>query len=332
MHRLIVKSVLAGLMALAAASAAPAAANPPHANGQIVFARFDPLLEDTVIHTVNPDGSHERQVLPLPAECPRWTPDGTRITTCGFPPHNATAIINPDDGSYRALPMPDPDNLFTACLLMSPDATRLACEGFGEDLVGNPTDPSLNGIYTIRSSDGRDLTRMTSNPGGGDLPGDYSPNGKRLVFGRFDHPSDPDGLYTVKTNGTGLRQITPTGTILRAESSGSWSPQGNKILFARRLAADRRTTLWVVNTDGSGLNQIDVQVQPACGGPIAEPGSRSCFYPRWSPDGTKIAFSIFSDATGDNVYTANSDGTHVTQVTHGGEDDSPDWGTHPLAR
>ena len=46
MHRFIVKSVLAGLMALAAVSATPAAANPPHANGQILFARFDPLLED----------------------------------------------------------------------------------------------------------------------------------------------------------------------------------------------------------------------------------------------------------------------------------------------
>ncbi len=48
-------------------------------------------------------------------------------------------------------------------------------------------------------------------------------------------------------------------------------------------------------------------------------------------DGAKIVFSIFSDATGENVYTANADGTGVTQVTHGGEDEAPDWGTHPLA-
>lgn len=93
-----------------------------------------------------------------------------------------------------------------------------------------------------------------------------------------------------------------------------------------------RQSLCVVQSDGSGLHELVAEGQPPCGRPIADPTSRSCFHPRWSPDGTKIVFSIFSDATGENVYTANSDGTHVTQVTHGGEDEDPDWGTHPLAR
>jgi Tol biopolymer transport system component len=325
MRRQII-GALAGLAALVAVSATPAAANPPGDNGQIVFARFDPLLEDTVLYTVNPDGSHERQVLLLPAQCPRWSPDGTRIVTCGFPPDGATAIINPDVGSYRTLAMPDPDNLFTGCPLMSPDGSRIACAGWGQ------TDPSLNGIYTVRTSDGDDLTRMTSNPGGEDLPGDYSPNGKRLVFGRFDHPTDLDGLYTVKVDGTGLRRITPPGTILGPDSGGSWSPQGNQIVFARRLAADQRTTLWVVHTDGSGLHQIHVQGQPACGGPISDPTARGCFHPRWSPDGTKIVFTTFTAETGRDVYTVSADGGGLAQVTDGGDDQTPDWGTHPLAR
>jgi hypothetical protein len=104
--------------------------------------------------------------------------------------------------------MPDPDNLFTACPLMSPDAARLACGGFGE------TDPTLNGVYTIRSSDGGDLTRMTSNPGGDDIPGDFSPSGKRLVLARFDQNGDPAGLYVTKVNATYLQPITPPGTLL----------------------------------------------------------------------------------------------------------------------
>ena len=322
---------LAALVALAVV-VAPAGAKPPGSNGQIVFSRFDPLLDDEVIYTVNPDGSHERQVLALPAQCPRWSPDGTRIVTCGFAPNGATAIIDPDDGSYRVLPMPDPDHLFTACPLMSPDGARLACESFGEDRFENPTDPGLNGIYTIRSSDGGGLTRMTSNPGGNDLPGDYSPNGKRLVFARFDHPTDADGLYTVKADGAGLRRITPTGTILGPDSGGSWSPQGNQIVFARRIAADRRTTLWVVHRDGGGLHEIQVQGEPACGGPISDPTARGCFHPHWSPDGAKIVFTTFSAAAGRDVYTANVDGTGLARVTYGGSSSSPDWGTHPLAR
>jgi Tol biopolymer transport system component len=331
MRRLII-GALFGLLTLAAESATPAAANPRGDNGQIVFARFDPLVDDDVIYTVNPDGSHERQVLPLPAQCPRWSPDGTRIVTCGFPPNGAAAIINPDDGSYRVLPMPDPDHLFTACPLMSPDGERLACESFGEDRFENPTDPSLNGIYTIRASDGADLTRMTSNPGGDDLPGDYSPNGKRLVFARVDHPTDPDGLYTVEVDGTGLRQITPTGTILGPDSGGNWSPQGNQIVFARRIAADRRTTLWIVHSDGSGLRQIPAQGEPACGGPSADPTARGCFDPHWSPNGAKIVFTTFTAAAGRDIYTVNADGSGLARVTHAGDDHFPDWGTHPLAR
>ena len=324
MRRPIIRA-LAGLVALVALSATPASANPPGENGQIVFARFDPLLEDDVLYTVNPDGSHERQVLPTPAQCPRWSPDGTRVVTCGFPPNGATAIINPDDGSYRMLPMPDPDNLFTACPLMSPDGARLACESFGEN------DLSLNGIYTIRTADGGGLTRMTFNPGGDDLPGDYSPNGNRLVFARFDHATDPDGIYTVKSDGTSLRRVTPPGTALGPDSGGNWSPQGNAIVFARRITADRRTTLWVVHADGNGLHQIQVQDPLACGGPISDPTATGCFDPHWSPDGNKIVFTTFTTATGRDIYTINADGTAPTRVTHAGDDHFPDWGTHPLA-
>ena len=227
--------------------------------------------------------------------------------------------------------MPDPDHLFTACPLMSPDGARLACEGFGEDRFENPTDPSLNGIYTIRTSDGGGLTRMTSNPGGDDMPGDYSPNGKRLVFARFDENEDPVGLY--------VDQDRTAPVCDRSRLRGRSSPpaatgrrRATTIVFSRRVSPTRASSLWVVHADGSGLHEIHVEGQPACGRPISDPSSRSCFNPRWSPDGTKIVFSIFSDATGENVYTVNADGTGLTQVTHGGDDEAPDWGTHPLAR
>jgi len=327
----LITGALVGTLALMTVGAAAATAQPRGPNGQVVFGRFDPLLEDTTVYTVNPDGSHARQVLALPAACPRWSPDGTRIITCGFPPHGAAALIDPDDGSYRVLPMPDAE-LFTACPLMTPDGARLTCEGFGEDEFENPTDPSRNGIYTIRSSDGSGLTRMTANPGGGDLPGDYSPNGKRLVFGRVDHATDPDGLYTVKIDGSGLRRITPVGTILGPDSGGNWSPQGNEIVFARRMAPGLRTELWVVHADGTGLREIPVQGDRPCGsGPIADPSARGCFDPHWSPDGTKIVFTNITGTTGKQIYTINADGTDPAQITQGGGE-SPDWGTHPLAR
>ena len=49
----------------------------------------------------------------------------------------------------------------------------------------------------------------------------------------------------------------------------------------------------------------------------------------FSPDGDKIIFAANSPATGRNIYTANADGSGLTQVTHDGGDDDPAWGTHP---
>ena len=53
---------------------------------------------------------------------------------------------------------------------------------------------------------------------------------------------------------------------------------------------------------------------------------------RLSPDGTKIAFAGGLDLDTDGeIYIVNVDGTGLTQVTHTGGSQSPDWGIHPLA-
>jgi Tol biopolymer transport system component len=317
MRKLTIGSLVAMALLL---TAAPSGAKALGTNGQLVIGRFDPLLDDTVLYTVNPDGSHEHQLLSDPLECPHWSPDGGAIVTCGNPSGGSTRIIDPDTGTYRDVTGPDQDTYFMPCMIPSPDFSRLACEGFGQ------ADESLNGIYTLRTSDGGDLERVTSNPGGDDLPGDYSPDGNRLVFVR-----DLD-LFIVKTNGTGLRRITPsfeaTGSLVT--SPGDWSPRGNQIVISRRPSAAVRSSIWVVHNDGSGLRKITVPGS-GCGLPFDDPDAASCLDPQWSPDGTKIAFKR-SGAEGSDLYTINADGSGLTQVTHDGDIEFQDWGTHPLAQ
>jgi hypothetical protein len=314
---------LAAIALLSAPTATPAVAKPQAVNGQLTFGRFDPLLGDTTVLTVNPDGSHERQVLPLALECPHWSPDGSAIVTCGAPNGGATLIIDPDTGAYREVPNPDPDTYFMPCAIPSPDFTRLACEGFGQ------TDPSLNGIYSIRTADGGDLRRITTPPPGrDDEPGDYSPDGKRIVY-----RSGPN-MFTVKTDGTGWRAITPSyetsGTI--ASSSGSWSPQGNEIVLSRRLSPDIHSSLWLVHADGSDLRPIPLPSRLGCGLANGTLGSAGCVDPHFSPDGRKIMFRRIPDgADGGDLYTIDADGTCPRQVTHDGDAQFGDWGTHPLA-
>jgi Tol biopolymer transport system component len=324
MRKLIAAGTLAALTA-AAVLTMSAGASPRGVSGQIVFDRTDPTSDELTMYTVNPDGSHEHQVLPLQAGGATWSPDGSWIATNGWPanePVAPTAIVNPDDGSYRVLPLADP-GVPAACYVWSPDGRRLACQ-----LFSPPDAPSRQGLYTIRSSDGGGLTQVTRTRLH-DIPGDYSPDGRRLVFGRFTLDDVGVALFVVNANGTGLEQITPTGTLVSDGTGGNWSPQGNEIVFSRHITADVHSTLWEVHSDGRGLHEIHVQ-GVACGGANDDVNGIGCFDPRWSPDGTKIVF-VISSADGRNVYTINADGSGLFQVTHGGNDDSADWGTHPLA-
>ncbi len=320
--RLLITTAVCAAMAIPASTAQ---GKVPGENGRIAFARFDHTLGDTVTYTANPDGSHQQQ-LPFsgPSGFPRWSPDGSELsigTACTDGTETCAAtIVDPDSGTFRQFKWPDP-NLETDCDIWSSDGQRLACEGFGV------TDPSRNGIYTIRSSDGGGLTRITSNPVGEDSPGDFSPDGKRMVFARLDEDG-PEGLFVVKLNGSGLRRITPPGFI--TDAWGSWSPMGNKILLTARTDPDHRLAIWVVNADGSGLHQLPIT--PVCGGAFSDPTSISCFEPGWSPDGTKVVFTrISANGTQRNIYTVNADGSDLFRVTNTGGDSQPDWGSHPLA-
>lgn len=315
---------IAAAVVAAAAAALPAAANPPANNGRIAFTRFDPVQGDDFVYTANPDGGQERQLLPTGAEGPRWSPDGSRIVVF---PHDvdgvSARIVNPDDGSYQDLSNPNPDLFFLPCSgPWSPDGQRLTCTAFGN------ADQSVNGIYTMRSSDGGGLERVTVDPGGEDCAGDYSPNGKRLVFLRSNDTTF--ALFTTKLDGKDVRQIIPNGSddFSINFDCGSWSPQGNDILLSAHAPSSQRSTVWIVHADGTGLRQIPI---PGCGGLISDPTTIGCFGPRWSPDGSKIVFVRRSAGQNDD-YTVNADGTNPSEVSGSPLDEGgpPDWGTHPL--
>jgi Tol biopolymer transport system component len=163
---------LLAIAAIAAVSATPASARPRGTNGKILINRADnSATGEEQTFTVDPDGT-DFTLLANNSEAGQWSWDGTRIAMF-------EQVLDFDSGVFTSLNLGSqyPD-MFLGCALWSPDDARLACEGFGL------TDPSLNGIYTVRSSDGGDLQRMTSNPGGDDCPADYSPYGNRIVFDR----------------------------------------------------------------------------------------------------------------------------------------------------
>jgi Tol biopolymer transport system component len=296
----------------------PVAAEAAGPVGRIVFQRIDPGLGDTTIYTMSPDGSHEQQLFDRRSEFPHWSPDGSKVSIFCCDDGMAAHIVDPETAAFHELAPPNPD-VEVHCGLWSPDAKRFACESYGV------TDPTRNGIYSISTSDGGDLTRITTNPDGADTPGDYSPDGERMVFVRQD-PTGRVGLFVTNLNGSGLREIPTPGLILGFEFfAGSWSPEGNEVVFAARKSGTDGKGLWVVGADDNGLHQLPIQ--PECGGAASDPTSTTCLNPAWSPDGTKIVFVRADEgATQGNIYTVGVDGSDLKQLTTTGTASLPDWG------
>jgi hypothetical protein len=266
MRRLImlVSVAVIALLGLVAVGG-PAQAKYPGPNGQIAFSRYDPATGEPRIFIANPDGTHQHQlVLPLPGDNAVWAPGGGKLLIAlVFRPEASVrpATVNADGSDFTVLDVPQlPQDMDLRCTAWSPDATRLLCQAirFGGE-------PSLNGIYTIRASDGGGLTRLTVNPyppegefGGGDIPGDYSPDGSQFVFMRAKPGADPvarhqqGALFVENTDGTGLRQLTPYG-LANSHDNGlaHWSPD-----FSLFLRTTGQVDIYAARPDGRQVAQV----------------------------------------------------------------------------
>jgi len=314
-------------------------ATPVPSNGKIAFARADPAAchNCDATYVANPDGSDERRVY-VGAGHPRWSPDGRRIALfggCSFDASCGAVIVDVDAGTTSEVPNLQPSliNGFFACPIWSPDGTRLACVAAGDTLGPGWV------VYTVRT-DGSDRARVLACPDNGCDLLDFSPDGRRLLIGRVDSSGDRE-LFSVELDGTGLRQITPTGTLVSVVNhfAASWSPDGNRIVFGGQVDGDHARSIFVVNADGTDLHEVPI---PGCGSPRSQTHFVACYDPAWSPDGTKIVFvratgalsAVAGTPSGLSSFaidTVNPDGSGLAQVTSTTDSplSGPDWGTHP---
>ncbi len=312
-----------GASPAAEASAPDTSAAVASPDGRIAFSRYKPTFDDLVSFTINPDGTDLRPLFPdEPSNFARWSPDGTQLQINCCDDGNAAHLIDPVTGRMHVIENPDPDLEMSCGASWSPDGEWLACEGYGVD------DKALNGVYLLRLSGGGDFVRLTEDPGGEDIPGDFSPDGESLVFSRADADGH-NGLFVVNLDGGEPRELKG-GRGLVEMSSGRWSPDGERILVAARRSDDHHKTIWVVDPRTGAVREFPLELP--CGGLWSDPHAVGCASPAWSPDGTKIAFTWGSpDGERECIYLANADGTGVVRLTHGTGDDYADWGTPPTA-
>ena len=206
-----------------------------------MFEQTAPGAEEPALYAVGPGGGEPR-LLRSPGGYPHWSADGSELafSACLNPPDctTAVALLERSTGEVHGFSMPDPD-LETHCAIWSADRGELACEGLSED------DPTGNGVYTVRASDGKGLTRITRNPGGDDLPLAYSPDGSRLLLDRDPSRDEPanQALFVTPISGGQPQRITPWGYT---DDYANWSPDGRTIVFGTN------GSLYRVSPDGQG--------------------------------------------------------------------------------
>jgi Tol biopolymer transport system component len=174
----------------------------------------------------------------------------------------------------RAQPLPAP---------FGPAANGLLAYSFGGDIyTADPVTGEATAITTGANVD-RDPV--------------WSRDGTRLAFVRRVAGESADRLFLVRSDGSGLTEITrePKPAI----GYLSFSPDGREVLFV-----DSRTdgSMHVAKADGSGVRKIDVGVRAS--DPLYRP-----------PDGAQILFSGTPpgmDAGG--IYVVNPDGTDLRNL------------------
>ncbi|MCX6350604.1 MAG: hypothetical protein NTX03_01950 [Bacteroidetes bacterium] len=124
----------------------------------------------------------------------------------------------------------------------------------------------------LMNLDGTGLKQLTHELGY-DGGGSFSPDGKEIVF-RASRPKTKEDvaeyksllkeglvmpikleLFTIKADGSGLKQITTLG---KANWAPCFHPSGKKIIFASNHAGKKgfNFNLYLINTDGTGLEKV----------------------------------------------------------------------------
>ncbi len=186
----------------------------------------------------------------------------------------------------------------------SPDGDRIA---FMSDRDGNRE------LYSMGVPDGA-LVRLTTDDSRDGSP-DWSPDGSHIVFAS-NRDSDSGEIYVMASDGSDVQRVTVNE---RYEEVPAFSPDGRYVAFGAVAPFEEgaEPTLQIFRLDLETGEEL--QLTHLAGHNSA---------PRWSPDGSTIAFygQVGPGFDGANLLVMASDGSDLQNVTDDAEPDwQPDW-------
>ena len=316
-------------------------------NGQIVFRRyFDPDQTKGALFTMNPDGSHVRQITHPPKgwrdNVPAWSPDGKRITFERFKSDESTSrimVVNPDTGDTRTVVPCGGRCVYAIDPYFSPDGRSIAyARTVAPPNVQDPPEWKLYSAVFIVGLDGSDPHQVTSTPKRhkGQLATEtsdpaFSPNGKMLTFIRTNYQKENDrSAVFVQPIGSpeDAHRITPWK--LNSQDRPTFSPDGKLLLFRSEPEGEEGpSNLYLVHPDGTGLHQIthvpsDTQYLGSSFSPSFHKGEGWITVGRTAGYGDEGNADVFRILIEDGKVVREVNLTKTEKW-----DSAPGWGTHP---
>ena len=337
------------------------------ANGLIAFST--PAGPKYRIYVMEPDGTGRRPLTDgaLNEECPRWSPDGTRVSLEAYRESSNGQI----DGSW--IEVVDANGQVewrveaepTRCPEWSPDGSKLS-------LVSNSTLP------VVDASGGEPRELVDDVAARRDVA--WSPDGSEIAYVPTGHDDASIGSLAISVVGVddGQARLLTVGGDSCADDVGPTSPSrfrggqavawgpGDEILFALD-GSEFCENIYAVEADGSNGRAVSAPGQAAAqpawspdgsriafagsgGGPglgrtsddevwITEPDSTDFvnvtdnleneYWPLWSPDGTKLAFLRSGDSNTDALYVADATGGAPLRLEDDVSQSGPSWQALP---
>jgi Tol biopolymer transport system component len=217
------------------------------------------------IYTVKPDGTQVTRLTPddpgIYSADPSFSPDGMRIAfdRCIGPIVNDTCtseglFVMSADGSntiqvtFENLSSPFQDGE----VQWSPDGSHFVFQRF------RFSDSSI-AVFTVRV-DGTGFRRLTPWQLDGEHP-DWSPDGNLIAFESYGDGAPPDvstNVFTVRTDGSHLEQVTDNDGGAVNATNPAWSPDGKKIVFVQIPGSGPfgYADIFTMNADGSNARQV----------------------------------------------------------------------------
>jgi Tol biopolymer transport system component/serine/threonine protein kinase len=202
---------------------------------------------------------------------PAWSPDGRYLY---FSSDRASGMkvwrapINESSGRVLGAfePMPAP-SAYAAHLSFARDSRRMAYvdASFSSNLCRVVFDPVTEQVL----DEPKDITEPSKQA----VRPAISPDGDWLAFSSAGLEED---LFLVRTDGTGLRQLTHEG---HRDRGPRWSPDGQQVAFFSKRTGNQE--IWTTGIDGRTQRQLTSLAGP------------NVLWPVWSPKGDQLIYSIF---------------------------------------